>query len=310
MQTILGSGGAIGAPLAKELYSFTKEIRLVSRNPQKINDSDELMPADLTHRSHIFKAVEGSEIVYVTIGFPYKTSVWEKLWPSFIHNVVNACKYYKARLVFFDNMYMYSTEHLGNMTEETPINPSSKKGKIRANVAQQITREFEANNIDALIARAPDFLSIHNGVIAQTIYLNLKKGKKALCLASANHKRNVILPTIAAKAVALLGNSPEAYNQVWHLPSTHKALTGKEWTEHFAREIGCEPKYQVLTPFLISLSGLFMPIMREFKEMTYQYVNDYYFDSTKFEKAFKFKHVPIEEAIKEMIAEDQSINGK
>lgn len=306
MQTILGSGGAIGTPLAKELHTFTKKIRLVSRNPKKVNDTDELMPADLSHRTQLFKAVEGSEIVYVTIGFPYNTKTWEKLWPNFIHNVINACKYYNAKLVFFDNMYMYSSDQIGHMTEETLIAPSSKKGKIRAKVAEQITKEFTAKNIDALIARAPDFLSIHNGVIAQTIYMNLKKGKKAMCLASANHKRNVILPSTAAKAVALLGNTPTAYNQVWHLPSTHKALTGKEWTELFAKEIGCEPKYQVIKPFMIGIAGLFMPIMREFKEMTYQYTQDYYFDSSKFEKEFKMKHVPIEAAIKEMIAEDQS----
>ena len=44
MQTILGSGGAIGLPLAKELKSFTSQIRLVSRNPKKVNDTDELFP--------------------------------------------------------------------------------------------------------------------------------------------------------------------------------------------------------------------------------------------------------------------------
>ena len=126
-----------------------------------------------------------------------------------------------------------------------------------------------------------------------------------MCLASANHKRNVILPGTAAKAVALLGNTPGAYNQVWHLPSTKEAPTGKEWTELFAEELKCKPNYQVLTPFMIGVTGLFMPIMREFKEMTYQYVNDYYFDSTKFEKAFNLKHVSIKEAVKEMIAEDR-----
>lgn len=306
MQTILGSGGAIGTYLAQELTKFTTEIRLVSRNPVKVNPTDQLRPADLTSRTQIFKAVEGSEIVYVTIGFPYSAKMWQKLWPAFIHNVISACIYHKAKLVFFDNMYMYSCKHIGHMTEETPIDPCSKKGAIRANVARQITDEFNHNHLDALIARAPDFLSMHNGVVTQTIYANLKKGKKAMCLASANHKRNVILPSIAAKATALLGNTPEAYNQVWHLPSTHEALTGKEWTELFAKELKCEPTYQVLSPFMISVLGLFMPIMREFKEMVYQYNQDYFFDSSKFEKQFKLKHVPLKEAVKKMIDEDKA----
>lgn len=35
MQTILGAGGDIGTPLAKELRRYTDKVRLVARNPKK-----------------------------------------------------------------------------------------------------------------------------------------------------------------------------------------------------------------------------------------------------------------------------------
>ena len=79
MQTILGSGGIIGIELAKALREFTSEIRLVSRNPQKVNPSDELMAADLLNIDDLRKAVEGSTVVYVTIGFAYNLKVWKEL---------------------------------------------------------------------------------------------------------------------------------------------------------------------------------------------------------------------------------------
>ncbi len=41
MQTILGSGGAIGTELASALKKYTSDIRLVSRNPVKVNPTDE-----------------------------------------------------------------------------------------------------------------------------------------------------------------------------------------------------------------------------------------------------------------------------
>ena len=47
-QTILGSGGAIGIELAKALTAYTTDIRLVSRNPKKVNPNDEVFPADCT----------------------------------------------------------------------------------------------------------------------------------------------------------------------------------------------------------------------------------------------------------------------
>jgi len=43
MQTILGAGGAIGTELAKALTKYTNKIRLVSRNPKKVNPGDELL---------------------------------------------------------------------------------------------------------------------------------------------------------------------------------------------------------------------------------------------------------------------------
>jgi uncharacterized protein YbjT (DUF2867 family) len=42
MQTILGANGTIGSELVKELTVYTDKIRLVSRNPKKINETDEL----------------------------------------------------------------------------------------------------------------------------------------------------------------------------------------------------------------------------------------------------------------------------
>ena len=46
-QTILGAGGAIGIELAKELSKYTSQIRLVSRNPKKINSKGKLFQSDL-----------------------------------------------------------------------------------------------------------------------------------------------------------------------------------------------------------------------------------------------------------------------
>ena len=50
MQTILGAGGPIGIELAKALTAYTSKIRLVNRNPVKVNETDQLLAADLSDR--------------------------------------------------------------------------------------------------------------------------------------------------------------------------------------------------------------------------------------------------------------------
>lgn len=309
MQTILGAGGAIGRELAKALPQYTTDIRLVSRNPQKINSTDQLMPADLTKSEEIYRAVEGSEIVYVTVGFPYSVKVWEALWPPFIENVINACQAHQAKLVFFDNIYMYNPEYLNGMTEETPIAPTSKKGAIRARIAKMIMDEVEAGKLTALIARSADFYgpSIkNNSVLTETVFNNLSKGKKGQWLVSANYKHSYTYTPDAGKATALLGNTEDAYNQVWHLPTSANPMTGQKWIEAIAKELNVKPGVQVAPKFLVSIMGWFNPIMREFKEMLYQYDRDYIFDSSKFEKRFDFKPTTYEEGIKEIVKTDYS----
>ncbi|MCG6185939.1 NAD-dependent epimerase/dehydratase family protein [Maribellus maritimus] len=302
MQVILGSGGAIGVDLAHELKKYDKKVRLVSRNPQKINDDDELFPCDLTNTDEVEKAVQGADVAYLVVGLPYKAKLWEKLWPLMMQNVISACKKHKMRLVFFDNIYMYNPEALNPMTEETEIRPSSKKGKVRAQIAQMIFDEVAAGNIEALIARSADFYgpAINNGALNETVFKNLKAGKKAIWFCSLNTKHNYTYTPDAAKATALLGNTQNAYGQVWHLP-TAGPHTGKEWIEMVASETGVKPKFQVASKFLISVMGLFNPVMKELVEMLYQYDRDYVFDSSKFETVFKMKATPVKIAIKEIV---------
>jgi nucleoside-diphosphate-sugar epimerase len=303
MQTILGAGGAIGKDLAKALTQYTKNIRIVSRNPVKINETDQLFQADLTVRDQVFKAVEGSEIAYLTIGLPYKTKVWEAEWSKLMRNVIDACKKNKTKLVFFDNLYLYDPQSIEHATEEAPINPSSKKGKVRADTAKMLMDEVKKGNLEALIARAADFYGpgIQNSLLQEAVYKPLKAGKKANWFCNPNKVHSFTYTPDAAKATAILGNDNSAYGQVWHLPTADNPLTGQEWIEAFARELNVKPRTQVAGKFIIRIMGLFNPIMKEFVEMLYQYDRDYVFDSSKFENAYNFKPTPYQIGIQEVI---------
>ncbi len=307
MQTILGSGGAIGTELAKELTNYTKSIRLVSRNPVKVNDTDELFPADLLNAGEVDAAVNGSEVVYVTVGFPYSAVIWKKNWPVLIENVISACKKHNCKLVFFDNIYMYDKDHLDGMTEETPVNPPSKKGRVREFVARRILDEIAEGNLTATIARCADFYgpSIKNTcMLTETVLNPYSNGKKANWMGSVKYKHSFTYTPDAAKATAILGNTDDAFNQVWHLPTVSNPPTGKEWIEMIANEMGVTPKFQVASKFIVRVIGLFVPIMKEMVEMIYQYDREYDFNSSKFEKRFNFTPTPYSTGIKEIVKTD------
>jgi len=107
MQTLLGGNGTIGSVLAKELTRYTDKIRIVGRNPKKINESDELFKADLADPEQVDRAIAGSEVVYLLVGFEYDIKVWRNQWPLLMRATLDACKKHGAKLVFFDNVYLY-----------------------------------------------------------------------------------------------------------------------------------------------------------------------------------------------------------
>jgi nucleoside-diphosphate-sugar epimerase len=157
MQTILGAGGTIGLELAGILPDYTDRVRLVSRTPEVTHLNSEAHPADLLDAAAVEGAVKGSEVVYLLVGLPYKAHVWESQWPVIMRNVIAACRASGSKLVFFDNIYMYDRAHLSPMDEGTPVRPSSRKGAVRAAIADALMSAVRKGDIEGLIARCADF---------------------------------------------------------------------------------------------------------------------------------------------------------
>jgi nucleoside-diphosphate-sugar epimerase len=118
-------------------------------------------------------------------------------------------------------------------------------------------------------------------------------------MGNVNAKHSFTYTPDAGKATAMLGNTPSAYNQVWHLPTDRNVLTGKEFMGLTAKAFKVKPDYMVLKKWMVRMAGVFNPIVKESIEMIYQNEFDYLFDSSKFEKAFGFKPTTYEAGIKE-----------
>jgi nucleoside-diphosphate-sugar epimerase len=304
MQTILGANGTIGSLLAAELTAYTTHIRLVSRHPKKVNPTDELFPADLSDSTQVEKAIEGAEVVYLLVGFDYKLKVWQASWPPLMQATIDACRKHNAKLVFFDNVYLYDRQAIPHMTEDSAINPPAEKGKVRRQIADMMMNEIKKGTLTGLIARSADFYGPHNekSALQEMVFKNLKKGKSPNWLIDADKIHSFTYTPDAAKAVAILGNTPDAYNQVWHMPTSPEKITARQIIGLFNKEMGMQKKVKLLPMWMLKIAGLFIPILREMPEMMYQNDQDYFFDSTKFNQRFSFTPTTYEEGVKKTVA--------
>lgn len=287
MQTILGSNGQIGQEVAKELYkNYTKEIRLVGRNPRKIHDTDQLVVADLLNFEDTKKAIKNSDIVYFTVGLPMDSKLWESNFLTIAENVINACKLFQSKLVFFDNTYMYPKDNQ-RQTETTVFNPVGRKATVRAKMADLFLSEIDNDNLDVVICRAPEFYGPNKTQsITNAMFLNkIKADKRAKIPINQNALRSLIWTPDASRAMALIGNTPSAYNQTWHLPCD-RPITYREMVGIAEETLKRKVSYKVIPEWQFKLIKPFSEKVQELSELLPRYRQDNLFISDKFKQQF------------------------
>jgi nucleoside-diphosphate-sugar epimerase len=297
MHTILGASGSIANALVPLLAERQLPVRLVSRHPASIAGA-ETRTADLTHQQQTIDAVAGSSIVYLLAGLKYDHKLWAQAWPRIIDNAIEACQRAGARLIFFDNVYMYGRVN-GLITEQTPHNPCSKKGEVRATIAATLERAWQSGSITALIARSADFYGpdAKNGLPNAMVFDPMRQGKTPMCLVSDAMPHSYTYVPDAAQALLTLAQSASAWNQVWHLPTAPQPLTGREFIDAAAKAMHRPAKCRVLSRPMVKIVGWFDPLVREVYEMLYQNDAPYLFDSSKYATAFGYTGTSYAEGI-------------
>lgn len=292
---VLGGNGVIGRETVRALIARGATPISVGRRPATI-DGAVSVSADLLRPADVARALRGAEVAYLTVGLPYSHRVWQAQWPVILRHTIDAARAGGTHLIYLDNVYAYG--HVdGPMTESTPTNPVSKKGRVRAD-ALRMLRDAADRGLGVTIARSADFF----GPGATTSVFNtfaldrLAAGRRATWLFDADQPHSLTYTRDAGEALASLGDDPRAHAGAWHLP-TAPALTGREYIA-----LAGGDRVSVMSSATMRLGALFASAPRETLEMAYQYTRPYVFDSERFETAFAVSPTPTTEAIATTLA--------
>jgi nucleoside-diphosphate-sugar epimerase len=308
----LGANGQIAIELARELRrGYTSDLRLVSRHPRKVNDTDTLVSANLLDAEQTGNAVRGSSVVYFTAGLPPDTHLWETQFPVMLKNALDACRATGAKFAYFDNTYMYPQD-ARLQTEETAFAPVGRKGRVRAAMASMVLEEMARGEIPVVIGRAPEFYgsgktqSFTNALVIDKI----KTGKKPRVPVRDDTRRTLIWSPDASRALAAIGNAPDAFGQTWHLPCCDDRPTYREFVTMACDVFGRPSSYTVIGKWSLLAAGLFSRQVREIQELLPRYEQDNLFDSTKFKHRFpQFGVTPYLEGLDLVAREPRLLGG-
>ena len=299
--TVLGASGAIGRAVIKELQSRNLTIRAVERK-RKLEGIDTI-EADLLNANQADNAIKNSDYVYLCVGLPYQSKVWIKDWPKLMQKVINACEKANAKLIFLDNMYMYSQPLKTPFTESCPQNPITKKGLARKATADLLLTAIVENKIKAVIGRSADIYGEYstNSLIYISFLENMLKGKAPQVLGKEKVKHTYSYTGDIGKALVALALDESTYGQVWHLP-VGEPITIDAVNEMLNQALGITFKVNYVSKVMRKILSLFIQPITEVEEMLYQFESHYEMSCLKFMTHFPdFKITPYQKGISIMV---------
>lgn len=300
LHVVLGAGGGIGGALVEELIAQGRQVRAVARRSIAAPAGVETMTTDVSTPEGAAAAVEGASVVYHAIQPPYTD--WSP-FPALTRTIAEATGAVGAKLVLADNLYMYGPVD-GPLREDSPTHPTSSKGAIRLEMAEELLTMHRGGTVRVAIGRASDYYGPGgvNSALGEQLFGAAVHGKKSRWLGDPDvaHTEHS-LPDIA-RGLIVLGTRDEADGEVWHLPAA-PPMTGRSFVELVYRTAGHPVAFTPTSRGMVRLAGVFVPIVRATHEVMYQWDEPFTIDASRFLSAFgPFEPTAHEEAVAATVA--------
>lgn len=296
---VLGGNGVAGTETIKALVRRGEQVTSVGRRPSAIEGVGSVT-ADLMNAADASRVLLGKDVAYFTVGLRYSSRVWAAQWPVILRNVIDAAVEHGTHLVYLDNVYAYG-EVDAPMTEQTPLRPTSRKGRTRADAVHALNAAADERGLHLTIGRSADFYgpgaatAAFNGFVIDPA----AKGKACSWLLDASLPHSLTYTPDVGEALAILGTDPVGRGRTWHL-TTAPPLTGQEYVELAG---GQGSRAKVMSLATLRLGALFNSAARETLELAYQFSKPYIFDSSLFESTFNVGPTPISQGIEAALIE-------
>ncbi|HEY3310700.1 MAG TPA: NAD-dependent epimerase/dehydratase family protein [Anaerolineales bacterium] len=291
--------GPLGKSVARELVKLGKTVRMVNRSgrAERIPQGVELVASDAYDAAKNIELVRGAHAVYQCAQPAY--SEWAEKFPPLQQAILAAAAQCGARLVVAENLYMYG-HFTGNLREDSPVSPITKKGRTRAAMAQAVMDAHASGMVKAAIGRASDFFGPDDFSLTGYAILPTVQGKKANLMGRTDQPHSFTYIQDFGRLLATLGTRDEALGQIWFAP-TNPPITQMDFVRLIETELGKPVKTLVAGPLMMRLLGLFDRNISESVEMLYQWNNPLVIDSSKATRAFGLQPTPMTQAVRETI---------
>ncbi len=296
--------GAIGLATLDALRRRGESVRLVNRSGSApVPDDVEVVGGDASDPRFTTAVTAGAAVVYQALNPPY--SRWAQEFPSLQEAVLAAAESTGARLVSLENVYMYGRPGGHSLTETHDYAAHTTKGRVRAEMAEELLAAHNAGRVEVAVGRASDYFGPRGGAqsnLGDRVMRAALAGSTARVLGDPDQPHTYTYIPDIGEGLAVLGEQADAAGQVWHLPNDPATRTTRQLVSTVYTLAGSVPRVRQVSPWMLRLAGLRNPDIRAVLEMGYLFEEPFVVDSSKIADKLGLRATPLDLALAETLA--------
>lgn len=303
-QHVIFGTGPLGQSVMRALLKRDDaKIKMVNRSGKRrdIPDGVEVVASDAYDVEMTARVTKGADVVYQCAQPEY--TAWPEKFPPLQRAILKGTAANGAKLIIGDNLYMYGDTDGQPLHEDLPYNAQGRKGRTRAAMAKEALKAHEEGKVRVALGRGSDFFGegVLQSMMGERAIGFLIQGKAASFLVPIEMPHTQTYISDFGEGLAILGERDEALGRAWHIPNAEPDITGREFIARVAAEIGVELQISVMPRLMFEGVATVMPLVREFRELRYEFVKPYVVDHSQFVAAFGNIATPLEVSIKNTV---------
>jgi nucleoside-diphosphate-sugar epimerase len=297
---VIGAG-PVGSTIATMLADRGTDVTVMTRSgAAPAHARITAVAGDATSAESIVSAATRGGVtaaaIYNCVNPPYHQ--WPTAWPPLHRAMLDAAERTGAVLVMTDNLYAFGPDTSMPMRESSPMTATGKKGATRRQMAEQLLAAHAAGRVQATLVRASDFFGpgVRDAAFGERCVPRAMQGRRVSLLGALDVPHAIsFMPDVAATLIAA-ATTPDAWGRPWHVPNA-PAMTQRQFVEAVSSAAGTTAKVASLPKAMLTIAGVFVPLMRELKETAYQFDKPWQVDATATQAALGVNATPMDEAV-------------
>lgn len=300
---IVVGAGPVGRHVARLLAERGSDVTVVTRSGTSTGITGvSHEKTDASDPDQLSVVADGARVLY-NCANPGDYTTWTQVWPPLAASFLEAAERTGAVLAVTGNLYPYGPLDVP-MVEGMPDAATDTKGMLRAKMWSDAKAAHVAGKIRAVEVRGADYVGEgvgENGHVTRVLPAAMK-GKNVRVIGDAHQRHTWTDVLDMARLLIAAAEDEHAHGRIWHVPSNTPRTQSEAINDVLAAAGKPAVKVTAVPAFVLWAGSRFVPLLREVREMSYQFTSPYILDDRAARTHFGIEPTPWDEVCRRTAA--------